>query len=104
MLNRLSNYATKYRPELDLVLKDISVTVVRRVSTRYIILANIEAYRIQMKRSAFAGGRAAENLHSCLRCSASSRLPKAGSRLMELTFRRSDSEIVSFTRLGPSFW
>lgn len=28
VLTRLSNYSTKYRPELDLVLKDINVTAV----------------------------------------------------------------------------
>jgi hypothetical protein len=104
MLNNLSNYATRYRPELDLVLKDISVTVVRLVSARYTILANIETYRMQRKRSGFADGRAAGNLHSCSRYSASSRLAKAGSRLMESTFRRSDSETVSFTRTARSWW
>lgn len=37
MLTRSSDYCTKYRPELDLVLRDINVTVVRRVSARDII-------------------------------------------------------------------
>ena len=31
-LNYFSDYATKYRPKLELVLKDISVAVVRLVS------------------------------------------------------------------------
>ena len=104
MLNHLSNYATKYRPELDLVLKDISVTVVRQVPARYVVLANVGAYRTQRKRSAFVGGRVAGNLHSCSRCFASLKLPKGGSRLMELTYRRLDFGTVSFTRPALSFW
>ena len=42
VLNHSSHYATKYRPELDLVLKDIDVTVVRRVSVCYVILPDID--------------------------------------------------------------
>ena len=81
-LNHFSDYATKYRPELDLVLKDINVTVVRRGFVCYAIPANFEVFRPQRKRLAFAGGLGAGNLRPCSRCSASSRLPKAGSRLM----------------------
>jgi hypothetical protein len=36
-LSHPSHYATKYRPDLDLVLKDINVTVVRVGGTRDIV-------------------------------------------------------------------
>ena len=83
VLNHLSDYATKYRPELDLVLKDINVTVVCEVSACDIVLANTRVCRNRRKRLAFADGQGVGNLHSCSPCSVSSRLPKVGSKLME---------------------
>ena len=82
-LNRSSDYATKYRPELDLVLKDINVAVVSRVFLCSVIPANTKPFRMRKKRLAFAGGLGAGNLLSCSRCSVFLRLLKAGSRLME---------------------
>jgi len=94
-LNRPSDYATKYRPELDLVLKDINVAVVSRVFPCHAVPANSEPTRMRRRRLVFVAGPGAGNLLSCSRCSVFLRLPKAGSKSTEWTFRRSDSGTVS---------
>ena len=82
MLNHSSDYATKYRPELDLVLKDINVAVVSRVFHCCTVPADTKPFRMGRKRLAFAAGLGVGNPLSCSRCSVSSRPLKAGLRLM----------------------
>ena len=98
VLSRFSDYATKYRPELSLVLKDINVAVVCQIPACDTVLTYTGAYRKPRKTLEFAGGRGVENLHSCSRCSVSSRLPMVGSRSMEWIFRKSASITVSSRR------